>query len=103
MSSQVISFNDINIDYDPSNNISVKFLTIYEKTSILGLRKQQLVNGANHYLTDEEIKNYDGNEENILEQIAETELKLKKLPFMICRTFANGLKEYYKLDDLIIL
>jgi hypothetical protein len=94
----IISYNDMNETYDPLKNISVKFLTIYEKTAILGLRKQQLTNGSNSYLDENILK-----QTNDIEEIAYLELKTKKLPFIICRTFPNGLKEYFKLDDLIIL
>lgn len=97
-SSSIVSFNDINENYDPSKNISVKFMTIYEKTSILGLRKQQLANGANSYLDSELLKDIKN-----IEDIALLELEHKKLPFLICRTFNNDYKEYWKLEDLIIL
>ena len=97
-SSSIVSFNDINENYDPSKNISVKFMTIYEKTSILGLRKQQLANGANSYLDSELLKDIKN-----IEDIALLELKYKKLPFLICRSFNNDYKEYWKLEDLIIL
>jgi len=40
--SSILSVNDFNKKYNPDNNISVNFLTIYEKTQILGLRKEQL-------------------------------------------------------------
>ncbi len=43
------NYNDINKDYDITKNKSVKFLTIYEKTAVIGLRKQQLANGASTY------------------------------------------------------
>tara|TARA_B100000900_G_scaffold410475_1_gene428350 strand:- start:7832 stop:8134 length:303 start_codon:yes stop_codon:yes gene_type:complete len=97
-SSSIVSFNDINKNYDPSKNISVKFMTIYEKTSIIGLRKQQLANGANSYLNAELLKDIKN-----IEDIALLELEHKKLPFLICRTFNNDYKEYWKLEDLIIL
>jgi|TARA_Y100000389_G_C16948802_1_gene265458 hypothetical protein len=97
--SKIVSYEDIKKDYNPKNNISVPFLTLYEKTSILGLRKQQLTNGAKTYLDEKLIE--DNN--NDIETIATLELKEKKLPFIICRTFPNGLKEYFKLDDLMIL
>lgn len=97
-SSEILTYNKLNNEYNPNENISVKFMTIYERTSILGLRKQQLANGASSYLDNkylEKIKD--------IEEIAELELKYKKLPFLICRTFANDYKEYWKLEDLMIL
>lgn len=99
LGSKIISYNEMNENYNPEKNISVRFLTIYEKTAILGLRKQQLTNGARTYLEEKLINESDGD----IEKMAELELKNKKLPFIVCRTFTNGLKEYYKLDDLIIL
>tara|TARA_Y100000592_G_C5333262_1_gene250580 strand:- start:130 stop:432 length:303 start_codon:yes stop_codon:yes gene_type:complete len=96
--SEIITYNEINKNYKPSNNISVPFLTLYEKTSILGLRKQQLANGAKTYLDNKLIKDIKD-----IEEIAELELKHKKLPFLVCRTFNDEYKEYIKLDDLIIL
>jgi DNA-directed RNA polymerase subunit K/omega len=93
MNSTIVSYNDA---LKTNNKKSVNFLTIYEKTSIIGLRKQQLVNGANSYLTDEEkidIIDIDG--------IVMKELLLNKLPFMVCRTMPNGQKEYWKLEELI--
>ena len=84
--SKIVSYEDIKKNYNPKNNISVPFLTIYEKTSILGLRKQQLTNGAKTYLDENQ------NQYNDIETIANLELKEKKLPFIICRTFPNGLK-----------
>ena len=96
--SEILTYNKMNENYDPKNNISVKFMTMYEKTSILGLRKQQLANGASSYLDDKLLENITD-----IEEIAELELKYKKLPFLICRTFANDYKEYWKLEDLILL
>lgn len=96
MNSTILTYDKIMENYDTSKNKSVKFLTIYEKTAIIGMRKQQLVNGAKTYLTDKKLDIM----ENINE-IVELELKENKLPFMICRPFPNGNNEYWKLEDLI--
>jgi hypothetical protein len=74
--SSILSINDFNKKYNPENNISVNFLTIYEKTQILGLRKEQIAGGAETTLNDDEI------------------------PFMIKRTFNNGDVEFWKIQDL---
>ena len=90
--SKIVSYEDIKDNYNPKNNIELlPFLTIYEKTSILGLRKQQLTNGAKTYLDEKLIQ--DNN--NDIEIIANLELEQKKLPFIIfVEHFPNGLKEY---------
>jgi hypothetical protein len=92
MNSEIITYNDTIIS---ENRVSFKFLTIYEKTSIIGLRKQQLVNGANSYLSQKELENISS-----LQEIVYKEFELNKLPFMICRTMPNGKKEYWKLEEL---
>ena len=75
---------------------TIGILTKYEKTKILGMRVKQLNNGAAPYINVSEkiIDNY---------LIAETELKDKKLPFIIQRPLPNNNFEYWKLQDLDIL
>ena len=75
---------------------TVPILTKYEKTRILGLRVSQLNEGAPRYINVNEhiIDNY---------IIAEKELRLKKLPFIVTRPLPNGEQEHWRLKDLEIL
>ena len=75
---------------------TVPILTKYEKTRILGLRVSQLNQGAPRYISINE---------NIIDNyiIAEKELRLKKLPFIVTRPLPNGEKEHWCLRDLEIL
>ena len=76
---------------------TVPILTKYEKARVLGIRISQLNEGAPRYI------NFDGNaiiDNNI---IAEKELRMKKLPFIITRPLPNGDKEHWRLKDLEIL
>lgn len=93
MNTDIITYNNA---LKTENRKSINFLTLYEKTSIIGLRKQQLVNGANSYLTKKELEGISN-----MEEIVQKELELNKLPFMLCRTMPNGEKEYWKLEELI--
>lgn len=95
MNSEIITYNDT-IDDKKYKKNSVRFITIYEKTSIFGLRKQQLVNGANTYLSKKELEDISN-----IEEIVQKEYELNKLPFMIRRTMPNGVKEYWKLEELM--
>ena len=81
---------------DDETHTTVPILTKYEKTRILGLRVSQLNEGAPRYININEtiIDN------NI---IAEKELRLKKLPFIVSRPLPNGEKEHWRLKDLEIL
>ena len=94
----IVDFADVMKEYNPRTNISKPFMTIYEKTSILSLRMEQLAHGAPSYLDPmlvREIKD--------VRKIAIEELKAKAIPFMVCRTLPTGKKEYWKLEDLIVL
>ena len=93
MNTEIITYNNT---IKTENRRSINFLTLYERTSIIGLRKQQLVNGANSYLTKKELEDISN-----MEEIVQKELELNKLPFMLCRTMPNGVKEYWKLEELV--
>jgi len=76
----------------------VPILTKYEKTRVLGIRVSQLNEGAPRYISL-------GSEHTIIDNIviAEKELRLKKLPFIVTRPLPNGEKEHWRLKDLEIL
>lgn len=81
---------------DDDDHKTVPILTKYEKTRILGIRVSQLNEGAPRYINVNEtiIDN------NI---IAEKELRMKKLPFIVTRPLPNGKKEHWRLRDLELL
>ena len=91
-----------NITRDSQGNIidslhkTNPILSKYEKTKILGQRTKQLNNGATPLIKINQ---------NIIDSylIAEMELKEKILPFIVRRPLANGLVEYWTLQDLEIL
>lgn len=91
----VQDYGDIMRNYDPSKNKTKNILTKYEKVKILGIRAEQLQRGA------EPLVKWD--KEFNPREIAAEELKQRKTPFMICRKLPNGEKEYYRLDDMLIL
>ena len=76
-------------NYDPSKNQFDPILTPYERTSIIGVRATQLEDGAIPLVDIPEGM------ENVIE-IAELELKMKKIPLIICR---EG-REYWRVADL---
>lgn len=95
---ELVAFSDIMKQYDPHRNTSKNVLTLYEKTALLSLRMEQLANGAPSYLSEDRVK-----ELNDIKKIAMEELVQKKLPFMVSRAMPNGIKEYWRLQDLLIL
>jgi DNA-directed RNA polymerase I, II, and III subunit RPABC2 len=83
-------------DKADSNHRTYPFITLYEKTKIIGLRANQLSQGAKPFInvpphiTD-------------VRDIARLELEQKRLPFIIKRPLPNGTYEFWRLTDLIIL
>lgn len=90
-------FNEIVANYNPLNNTSKNIMTKYEKTSIVGVRMEQLAYGAPSTLSIEELKKYKN-----IKDIANEELHQKKIPFMLLRTLPNKSQEYWRISDMII-
>lgn len=87
---------DSNQNIDDPRHTTLPILTKYEYTRILGVRANQVEQGAALFVTvpDTMIDSY---------LIAKEELHQKKLPFIIKRPIPNGTIEYWKLEDLEIL
>lgn len=75
-------------------NRTIPKLTNFEKSKILGIRAQQIENGAEPLVVPKRYMN------DVLE-IAEYELKEKKTPFILKRKVGNSY-EYWKIEDLQI-
>jgi DNA-directed RNA polymerase I, II, and III subunit RPABC2 len=80
---------------DP-NHRSPPFLTQYERTKIIGMRANQLSQGARPYIQVPEYVTSVG-------EIARLELHARRLPFIIRRAMPDGTHEYWRLSDLLIL
>jgi DNA-directed RNA polymerase subunit K/omega len=75
---------------------SPPFLTVYERTKIIGFRANQLSKGARPYIPiPEHVTN--------VSEIARLELKERRLPFIVRRPMPDGSHEYWRLSDLLIL
>lgn len=80
---------------DP-NHRTYPFLTVYERTKIIGLRANQISRGAVPFITvPPQVTD--------VKDIARLELEQKRLPFIIKRPLPNGTFEYWRLSDLLIL
>lgn len=86
-------YRTILASYDPSKNKSRPIITIYERTLLIGKRAGQISFGANPLIPVEpgmtEI------------EIAEQELKQRKIPLIIKRTIGDH-TEYWKPADMIV-
>jgi DNA-directed RNA polymerase I, II, and III subunit RPABC2 len=80
---------------DPQHT-TYPFVTLYEKTKIIGLRANQLSQGARPLIVvPKEITD--------VRDIARLEFQQKRLPFIIKRPLPDGTFEVWKLVDLMIL
>ena len=82
-----------NYDTLKLNNKTEPKLSRYEKAKIIGLRAQQLALGALP-LVEPDIHT-----KSVIE-IAEKELKLRKIPFLIKRKMGKTV-EYWKIEDIL--
>jgi DNA-directed RNA polymerase I, II, and III subunit RPABC2 len=90
-----VALPDTETVVDP-NHRSQPFLTIFEKTKILGFRANQLSQGARPYIDVPEYVT------TVLE-IAHLELEQRRLPFIMKRPMPDGTFEYWRLSDLIVI
>jgi len=86
-------YRSLILNYDITKNKSRPILTSYEKALIIGKRATQLSLQGQEYI--------DVKLGMTPIDIAEEELKQKKIPFMLKRTYGNKV-DYWKLDDLFI-
>lgn len=94
---KIEDFADIMKNYDPNKNISKNILSKYEKVKIIGARAEQIQRGSPINIPVDPNVPFDAR------KIAIEELKLGKIPMMICRKMPDGTKEYWRLDDLVII
>jgi DNA-directed RNA polymerase I, II, and III subunit RPABC2 len=83
------------VDKDPEHT-SLPFLTIYERTKILGMRANQIAEGAKIYID---------RPDHVIQplEIAKLELEQRRLPFIVKRPMPDGTFEYWRLSDLMVI
>ena len=83
-------------DKADSNHRTYPFLTKFERTKIIGLRANQISKGSVPFIAvPKHITD--------VRDIARLELDQKRLPYIVKRPLPNGLYEYWRLADLLIL
>jgi DNA-directed RNA polymerase subunit K/omega len=95
---KVVSTENLNkliSSYDPLKNTSVDFITRFEAASALGVREEQIAQGAPSVLSNEELETLYSPQE-----IAAREMETRKMPFMFLRTLPCGKQEIWRMQDL---
>jgi len=79
---------------------TLPFFTKYEFTALVGVRAQQLAEGAKPLVT---LDGLITSSPRFVWELAEKEIYNKKLPFIIHRQFPNGKAEYWSATELTII
>ena len=83
------------LNYDPKKNVTRPIMSKYEKAFVIGKRATQIERGAEPL-----IDVPPGIESAVT--IAEMELYANLTPFIVERELGNGVKEIWKIADMII-
>ncbi len=87
---EILTEDDIMGEIDAPKR-TLPFLSKYERARIIGLRGQQIADGAPPLVEIGDLKD--------AVKIAEKELEELKLPFIIKRPLPSGKFEYWRLDE----
>jgi len=80
---------------DNDRRITKNYMTIYERVRLIGERAKQLSLGAKPMITNVETLGP--------KEIARIELEKKVIPLVVIRTLPNGLKEKWRVTELLIV
>lgn len=87
----LMTYKDVLENISKNVKKTIPLLTKFEKARIMGVRLQQLANGAKPRINIDNLKS--------MNEIVEKELFYRKIPFIIRRTLPNGKFEDWKLEE----
>jgi len=88
---KLVTFKNIIENINKTPKKTIPFLTKFEKARIMGVRLQQLSNGAKPRINTTGLKS--------MNEIVEKELIQRMIPFIIRRSLPNGTYEDWKLEE----
>ena len=88
---KLMTYSDIIENMSKNIKKTIPLLTKFERARIIGVRLQQLANGAKPRIDISNMKS--------INEIVEKELLYRKIPFIIRRTLPNGKFEDWKLEE----
>ena len=90
----VIDVNETYSQYHKSQRKTSPYLSEYEKTLLVGIRRQHIADGAVPLIDFEQLRLF------TIPEIVDEELRQKKIPLMIRRYLPNHTFEDWRLEDL---
>lgn len=91
---EIMDYSKTIVEMNNKEKITIPYMTKYERTSLIGIRAQQIATGATPLVDVEGLKD--------TAQIAEKELMERKIPLIVRRYLPNRTFEDWKIDELII-
>lgn len=85
---------------DTTNRITLPFYSKYEYTTLLGIRAQQIADGAKPLVSLEGLQT---SHPQFVWKLAEKEIQERKLPFIVHRRLPNGTSEYWSATELSVI
>lgn len=85
---------------DPSKRITLPHYSKYEYTTLLGIRAQQIADGATPLVTLEGLQT---SHPQFIWKLAEKEIHERKVPFIVHRRLPNGVSEYWSATELSVI
>lgn len=86
-----LTFKDTMDNIGKTKKKTIPILTKFEKARVIGVRLQQIANGAKPRINILKLHN--------IREIVEKELSERKIPFIIRRTLPNGTYEDWRMED----
>ena len=101
-----LDFINEDIVINSENIKTTKFLTLYEKTAVIGIRSKELFNQYNkcEFMPLVDINNDMINEFGELDfiKIAEKEVNMRRIPYYICRKLQNNRYTIVDINGLLL-
>lgn len=85
---------------DPKERKTLPYYTKYEQTAILGIRKQQLAEGARPLV---DTREFIATAPDFLDNVAQKEMRTQVLRLIVHRKLPNGVSEFWPTTELQIL
>ena len=85
---------------DTADRITLPFYSKYEYTTLLGIRAQQIADGAKPLVSLEGLQT---SHPQFVWKLAEKEIQERKLPFIVHRRLPNATSEYWSATELSVI
>jgi DNA-directed RNA polymerase subunit K/omega len=85
---------------DPRTHTTMPYYTKYEYTTLVGLRAQQLADGAKPLVS---LSGMDKSSPQFVTKLAQKEIHEQVLPFIVHRRLPNGVSEYWSAKGLRVM